>query len=373
MHCNYLMEESSEKTIHSLKKHELGQFYTTNFQYILNGMDILFSKFITKTLTKKIIEPFCGKGLLLNFIEETNDEKEFIYYCYDIEPKIEFSKKTKKINVIKQDTLLNPPDYSDSFILTNPPYLARNKSKCKKIFDKYEENDLYKCFLKELTKNKSNGGILILPLNFLSSIRKNDIDLRRVFLNIYTIEKINIFEEQVFEDTTSSVCSIFFINRSFGDVFDATAAASAEMTEENNYLFGGEIYNLKLKNEHLILRLTKDNIKIHSPTNIFVKCIDDKHTFINMKMVSNTEIYIDNTEKSSDRTYMTLIIFNKKRKEYLNLETQHKLVDLFNNYLQEHRNKYKSLFLPSYREGTRKRISFGLVFQIVEFILDQYF
>jgi hypothetical protein len=66
-------------------------------------------------------------------------------------------------------------------------------------------------------------------------------------------------------------------------------------------------------------------------------------------------------------------IFNKKKKEYLNLETQNKLVDLFNNYLQEHRDKYKSLFLPSYREGKRKRISFGLVFQIVEFILDQYF
>jgi len=352
-------------------KHDLGQFFTTNYEKILDGMDVLFLKWMNEKRIEKIIEPFCGNGILLHFIWKLSSQllTPLSYYCYDIEPQIEASISSQH-HVVKQDTLLNPPNYLNSFILTNPPYLARNKSEKKEIFDKYQENDLYKCFLKEIIVNKCHGGILILPLNFLSSIRKTDVELRAMFLRVYKIEKINIFEEQVFEDTKTSICSIFFVDRGQGGGF---AAAAEELNEQNNYLFGGEIYNLKLKNNHDILRLTKKNISEHTATNILVKCIDDKHTPINMKIVLPSEIYVDNTEKSSDRTYMTLIIFNKKKQEYLDSEKQKKLVDLFNDFLQEKRRKYNSLFLPSYREGTRKRISFGLVFQITEFILDQYF
>ena len=59
---------------------------------------------------------------------------------YDIEP--------KKDGIVKKDTLLNPPDYQGKFVITNPPYLARNKCADKTLFDKYQTNDLYKCFIK---------------------------------------------------------------------------------------------------------------------------------------------------------------------------------------------------------------------------------
>ena len=45
----------------------------------------------------------------------------------------------------------------------------------------------------------------------------------------------------------------------------------------------------------------------------------------------------------------------------------------FNEFLEAKREKYHSLFLTNYRESkdiARKRISFDLVYQIVEFILD---
>lgn len=76
----------------------------------------------------------------------------------------------------------NPPNYKDKYVITNPPYLARNKSKDKKFFDKYDVNDLFKCFIKELITNICLGGIIIIPLNFWSSIRQNDIELRKSFL-----------------------------------------------------------------------------------------------------------------------------------------------------------------------------------------------
>jgi hypothetical protein len=50
-------------------------------------------------------------------------------------------------------------------------------------------------------------------------------------------------------------------------------------------------------------------------------------------------------------------------------------VKKFNTYLENHRKKYNSLFLTNYRESkdiARKRISFDLVYQITEYILDNF-
>ena len=180
-----------------MSKKELGKFYTTNYAYILSNMNIPLT-------VKTIIEPFVGKGDLLNFIKNIN---KYNLEIYDIDP--QFS------TVIKQDTLLNPPDYTNKFILTNPPYLARNKSKNKTLYEKYNSNDLYKCFIINLLTNICLGGIIIIPLNFLSSIRKTDIDLRKKFLEKYHIKMINIFEEKVFIDTGYAVCSILFEKKSW--------------------------------------------------------------------------------------------------------------------------------------------------------------
>jgi hypothetical protein len=46
------------------------------------------------------------------------------------------------------------------------------------------------------------------------------------------------------------------------------------------------------------------------------------------------------------------------------------LADRFNAFLDETRARTHSLFLAAYREGTRKRISFDLVYRILSHILD---
>ena len=166
-----------------LPKSQLGQFYTTNYEYILSNMRIPEN-------VKTIIEPFVGNGDLLNFIA---NKRKYKVEIYDIDPKY--------TNTIKRDTLDFPPDYANKFVLTNPPYLARNKSKNKDLYDKYNCNDLYKCFITTIITTVCEGGIIIIPLNFLSSIRKADIELREHFLERYSIKIVNIFEEQVFDDT----------------------------------------------------------------------------------------------------------------------------------------------------------------------------
>ena len=143
------------------KKQEFGQFFTTNYEYILQGM-------VIPNNVKHIIEPFTGNGDLLNITNENHNLE-----CYDIDPKTE--------HTIKRDTLKTPPQYNNKFVLTNPPYLARNKNKSKDLYDKYNVNDLYKCFIKSIINDPCIGGIIIIPLNFMSSIRKADVDLRKGF------------------------------------------------------------------------------------------------------------------------------------------------------------------------------------------------
>lgn len=336
-----------------MSKSALGQFYTTNYNYILQSFTIEEGI--------PIIEPFAGNGDLLNFIEPSKHKIE----CYDIDPKKEY--------IIQRDTLLNPPCFKNKFVLTNPPYLAKNKNTNKEIYNKYGCDDLYKCFIKILTMNICEGGIIIVPLNFLSSIRTNDIQLRKEFLSNYFIEKINIFEEQVFEDTSYTVCSICFkkieglYNETKCTIYPTKKEITFQLNEINNYTIGGEIYLLPTNTNYKIERATKLTKNKDCITNILVKCIDDNiNNKIQLKMVDKP--HIDTTPNLTERSYATLVV-----EPALSIENQKKLVIEFNKLLNEYREKYHSLFLTNYRESNtiaRKRISFGLVFQLCGYILE---
>jgi hypothetical protein len=364
-----LLANSKEKNIN---KQMLGQFYTTHHEYILQNMKIPDS--ITN-----IIEPFTGNGDLISFIEKQQKINNVNYNieCYDIEP--------TKNSIIKQDTIKNPPSYNNKYLITNPPYLARNKCKNKLLFDKYDVNDLYKCVIKEILTNVCLGGLFIIPLNFWSSIRVADIKLRQAFLEKYNVLLLNIFEEQVFDDTTYTICSFQFelkknINNENTNnentnilniiVYPSKTIIETELNSANNFMIGGAIYNLKLKNNYKITRLTTKN-KEKSNTNILVKCIDDNsNSQIGLSFVEDKDIYIDSTPNQTARTYASLIIEPK-----IDTVKQQQLVIKFNNYLNEHRKKYNSLFLTNYRESkdiARKRISFDLVYSITEYILDNF-
>ena len=344
----------------SKTKKKLGQFYTTNHAYVLKNMYIPDNIDI-------IIEPFCGNGDLLYFLNNTNNKnKKYIIESYDIDPKHDY--------IIKRDTIINPPNYSNKFIITNPPYLARNKSDTKQAFDKYDVNDLYKCLIKELLTNKPLGGILIIPLNFWSSIRNSDIQLRKQFLRVYDILILNIFEEQVFDDTTYTICSFQFEQKTKPSnnikimIYPHNTMINTTLDANNNFLIGGEIYKIIPNPNYRITRATTKNKDLLN-TNILVKCIDDnENNKISLNYVSNNELYIDNTPNQSSRTYASLIIEPK-----ISINEQKILVDKFNKFLNEHRKKYNSLFLTNYRESkdiARKRISFELVYQIVGYILN---
>lgn len=352
MNKEIINNENDVKKVSKTNKQKLGQFFTTNYKYILSNLSI-------PNNIKKIIEPFCGNGDLLNFF----DKNKYLLECYDIEPKHKY--------IIKRDTIKTPPNYSNAFIITNPPYLSRNKSENKEMFDKNNVNDLYKCHIKDLLTNNPIGGIIIIPLNFFCSIRNMDIELRKKFLNTYIIKQLNIFEEQVFDDTTYTVCSFQYEYKPNSNqeipitIYPSKKKLSFLLNEENNYTIGGEIYNIEDNEDYKITRLLE---KETPNTNLVLKAIDDnENSKIKLEYVSDDKIYYG---KISSRTYATLTITSK-----ISDEIQKKIANDFNEYLNNLREKYNSLFLTNYRESkkiARKRISFDLAYKIVGMLLKKY-
>ncbi|MEK7176267.1 MAG: class I SAM-dependent methyltransferase [Patescibacteria group bacterium] len=101
-------------------KRQLGQFFTTNSDYILSG----FSKLVKD---KKVSDPFAGSGELIDWAIENRAKSAT---GFDVDDSY-INNKT----IFKNDSINNPKKYD--FVLTNPPYLHKNKAD-KNIKENYE-------------------------------------------------------------------------------------------------------------------------------------------------------------------------------------------------------------------------------------------
>ena len=327
-------------------KKEFGQFYTTKASYIFDGMDI-------DEIKNDIIEPFVGNGDILDWLFINNKEcDEF----YDIDPKIK--------NTIKRDTLLDPPIYKDKFVITNPPYLARNKTKNKKLYDLYSLDDLYKIFIKTFIDGDVYGGMIIIPQNFITS---EDVKIRKLFFDKYHILRINIFEERVFDDTDYSICSIFFMrDKKDNDIdvhfYPSREKISVRLNEKNEWRFGGDVEIFKKKNgKFKISRLVVGGTP---NTNLYLHCVDTGSSDGKISLSIKDPYYGILT----DRVFATIVSNHK-------IPDEQYVVNEFNNRLNSLREQYHSMFLTNFRnsskEYARKRIGFGMAFTIIENILNE--
>lgn len=332
-----------------------GQFYTTNYDYILEGLSGPSEN------ARCIVEPFAGRGDLLNWVI-TNKPIE----AYDIDPKSK--------NIVRRDTLLYPPNYKDAWVITNPPYLARNKCEDKHLFDKYDTNDLYKCFLNSLVD--CIGGVLIIPAGFFLSPRDVDFKCRDKFMKQYKILKVKYFEEQVFDDTTTTVVAFSF-ERSNVELtsqlvewvhMPSRETKHFEMKAEYGWIIGGEIYHLpgtiKVR-RHVEGQPLKDN---EQQTFMTLNALDSG-TQDGRICLKYQEGYVY-PAKDCSRTFATLRLQDIELTE----DQQRELCLQFNEFLEQKRKETWSLFLPQYRESkeyARKRIPFELAYTLVSNLLNQ--
>ena len=344
----------------SIEKKNKGQFYTINSSYILDGLAL-------PPNGVEIIEPFAGKGDLIDWLRLTYDG---YIEAYDIEPKKEY--------IHMRDTLLDPPVYKDKWILTNPPYLARNKCETKTVFDKYNTNDLYKCFITSLTQQEDcKGGIFIIPVGFFLSPRDVDVRCRNDFLSKYRITRVKYFEEDVFPDTTTTVVAFSFERSDVQmdeQTIEWTLLPSGQkqnftLSKKNDWIIGGEIYNLPVANPSIHIRryvegqTLKPNEKI---TELTLTALDSgKEAGRICLEYKKGYLY---KAKDSSRSYATLCIQGFELSE----EQQTNISAHFNRIVEEKRKETWSLFLPQFRESkeyARKRIPFELAYKIVLHII----
>ena len=168
--------------------------------------------------------------------------------------------------------------------------------------------------------------------------------------------KMNIFEEQVFDDTTYTVCAFEFVRGATrGRETRVRMFPGGSTTRQvlDKTPFGREIHSLPQNPEITITRLTPANQDDPGRTHIHMKCFDDIHLWWD-----NTLDYMDNTPNLTQRMYGTLVINPPP-------QNQKELVEKFNTFLQAKRAEHNSLFLTNYRERNRKRISFTLLYTIL--------
>jgi hypothetical protein len=353
---------SPEKEDKQNKKNR-GQFYTTNSSYILDGFSLPPSDI------RCIVEPFAGKGDLIEWVKQSGCTASI--EAFDIEPKYQ--------GVQKQDTLRTPPDYSNAWIITNPPYLARNKSDKKEIYDLYNTNDLYKCFITSVIKqNNCRGGIFIIPAGFFFSPRELDTRCRNDFMSRYKITKIKYFEEAVFDDTTTTIVAFSF-ERAATTLIEqhvewvmlpSNIHKIFHMSSTYQWIIGGDIYHLEVPDGIQVRRYVEGQPlrENEMQTYITLNALDSgtKDGRISCTYRKN-DIY---PAKECSRTYATLRISGIELTE----EEQIEICRKWNEFVEQRRVDTWSLFLPQFRESkeyARKRIPFELAYHILLHILHQ--
>lgn len=367
-----------------IKKQNLGQFFTTNSGYILQG----FGEFVKN---KEVSDPFAGNQDLLNW-SKNHKCKNFI--GFDCDKNYIDNKK-----IFYNDSINSPKEYK--FVCTNPPYLHKNKA-AKEIKDQFflgknsNFEDLYQVSIYSILNCEE--GIIIIPLNFLCA--ENSRRIRKLFFEQFEIVKLNIFSQQVFDDTTYNVISFYFRKKqkiSEKNIIDAIIYPEnkkIKLTVEKKFgwQFGGDfIYKIKnTKNELGVSRLTEDylksgeyevevalqnikdkkilkisdNIKNLLEKNIlFLRAIDSK----NGKKIQLEDIRkykISGLVGKNTSRNMAHLIFKKE----ISIGEQVELMKKFNNELSVNREKYFSFFLTNFRDNNRKRISFDLAYKFLNLI-----
>lgn len=260
----------------------------------------------------------------------------------------------------KRDTLLEPPFYKNKWVITNPPYLAKNKAKNKELFSLYDLDDLYKIAIS--TMLESEGGILIIPINFFSDKRSKEIRVK--FLERFKILQLNVFEEQIFKTTTYNVCSFAFIRSSsilekqeFPVVKDKENF-NLTLQRKFDYRIGGDFF-YKIEDAPKIFSRYIKGEKNLTATHLFINCLDRRKERINASY--REEIY---EGKKTDRIFATLT--SKKK---LTKEQEQKLIKMVNEELERFRKETHDLCLTNYRDNGRKRIGFNEMYSLCSYCL----
>lgn len=320
-------------------KQSLGQYFTTNADRILSG----FEHYV---IGKDVVDPFSGNWDLLSWASKNGATS---IYGYDIDPKNEDTEQ--------RDSLKNPATNYGKMVITNPPYLAANKSKgaYKEIFGKWKQSDLYKCFLASLARLDTDEAIVIIPSNFFC---ESNSKARDVLFSDYDITYAKYWREQVFDDATTGVCAIHLKRRegfNYGrQEFDClilpeNKTVKMMLERQYGYIHGG--HEVALLDKSYQFEKAEDPATLPN-TNIVVGCLDNGKYKLGFHYSTGAAII-------TPKTVITTFQVNSVG-FLLTEEDQREVIAVANQNLSRLRAKYESMFLSNYMGATQKIMSVNI-------------
>lgn len=375
-----ILSTEKEEYLKMSAKKQFGQFFTTNTDYILDGLEGFVAG-------KNVTDPFAGGGDLLHWASRREAKSA---NGFDIDKNFANGK-----TILLNDSLRNPQKYD--FVLTNPPYLYQNKLEDNSILAGSKHTDLYQLSLEKIMD--SNEGIVIVPINFLSA--ENSKYIRELFLEKFDIIMANYFTEQVFGDTAYNVIAFYYKKKTAISkkmdiklvIYPKKAKTTISLHRNHNWRIGGEFLDTinRYGNKLRISRLEEEDLQ---DGNLHVRVaynhLDAKRKFNVSKKtyakIKNNIIILKAIDTGSNGGRICLddirkydcdgLVSIKTSRNQINLvfppeigiAEQEQLICLFNEELEDKRNKYHSLFMTNYRDKDRKRISFNFAYNFINYL-----
>jgi hypothetical protein len=197
-------------------------------------------------------------------------------------------------------------------------------------------------------------------------------------METYKITKVKYFEESVFNDTTTTVVAFSFVKADTvlyeqlveWEILPAKETRVFQMSSKNNWIIGGDIYNLLVpKSIHIRRSVEGQPLKEGEQQTCMTLAALDSGTKDGRIRIVYKKDYVYPAKECS-RTYATLRITGK----ILSEQEQIQLCGAFNDFIEEKRKETWSLFLPQFRESkeyARKRIPFELAYRILLYLIHR--
>ena len=311
-------------------KRERGQFFTKKSSWLRPHI----VDFILATKKRDVVDPFAGNGDLLLAVKKYFDTTN----GYDIDPNLGW-----KIN----DSFISIPD-TDSFCITNPPWLAKNSKSFRNLnqeenyFAKCKWDDLYLLALEKIFASFDEGAVII-PETF---VNEKSFCKDRIY-SITILEKHNPFID------TGNPCIV--------------ATFTKDKNKDIKFYIDDEFVGLRSEIYSVINKHNKKaQIKFNDKNGwLAVRCFDttDPKNRILFGLKETFDYDWNKEIKDTSRAF-TLI-------EIPNVENKDEVILKCNKILGEIRHKTKDIVLSPFKGNTkdnkrRRRLDFNLCRKIIE-------
>jgi hypothetical protein len=314
-----------------VKQTMLGQFFTKKNTWFYPQI----KAFIEEASPHSILDPFAGQGDLLSKTKE--EWPNILTFGYDID---------KELNWETNDSLINIPNLHNSLILTNPPYLAKNSAKRRRLNTyEYFENtifqDLYQIALVRCLES-SQHVVAIVPETFLSFV------IFRSDFFVKCLDSLTIIEHNLFENTDCPVC-VVCLKKNGG---------RRQIYKNEQYV--GELSSL-IDIRNTIIKNTNTDKKIifnDVNGNIALRAVDGQNSEDKICFLKPSELNYDLSNiKQSSRAITVINIYNVKK--------INSIIETSNSILNEFRDSCRDLLLTPFKGNNkngvrRRRLDFNL-------------